>query len=353
MSGGVDSSVAAHLLKEQGHDVIGMMLRLWSEPGTQDSNRCCTPEAMGLARKVANHLGIPFYAIDVQRKFYDLIVESFIEGYRAGITPNPCLMCNRQVRFGLLLDQAKAIGADYLVTGHYARIQEDDEGVFHLYRSVDREKDQSYVLHVLNQDQLKQALFPLGSLTKVKVRQIATDTGLPVADRRDSQDLCFLAGDNYRNFLRRISPEIFEPGLIHNQDGTKIGLHNGLADYTIGQRKGLGIPSSIPLYVTAKNAATNTLIVGPLEELGQNRCTLENVSWISGKDPMGPFKATVKVRYRAKEVSGMVIPLEGQQATIHFDTLLRDITPGQAAVFFVGDEVVGGGLIQTTGKDDL
>jgi tRNA-specific 2-thiouridylase len=352
LSGGVDSSVAVALLLEQGYEVVGMMLRLWSEPGSQDSNRCCTPQAMGMARKVAQRLGIPFFAIDVQEKFHNLIVENFIDGYGAGITPNPCLKCNRQVRFGLLLDQALAIGADFLATGHYAEVRNDESGVRHLFRSTDREKDQSYVLHVLDQDQLRHALFPVGLLTKTRVRQIAAAYGLPVAERRDSQDLCFLAGGDYRNFLHRNAPQIFQPGEILDQDGKIIGSHSGLANYTVGQRKGLGISSPMPLYVTSKNAVTNTLVVGELDDLGQSFCVAEDVNWISGKVPPEPFMASIKIRYRAKDAIGTVFPVGSHAVRIHFDASLRDITPGQAAVFYVDDEVLGGGIIKTTGKDN-
>jgi tRNA-uridine 2-sulfurtransferase len=351
MSGGVDSSVAAALLRSQGYDVVGMMLRLWSEPGAQDSNRCCTPEAMGLARKVAGRLGIPFYAVDVQERFFDLIVDKFIQGYDAGITPNPCLTCNRHVRFGLLLEQARSIGADYLATGHYAVVRKDEEGTCHLHRSTDIAKDQSYVLHVLTQDQLRHALFPLGNLKKSEVRQLAGEYGLPVAERRDSQDLCFLAGDDYRNFLNRNAPHVFQPGEIHDHCGKVIGNHNGLANYTIGQRKGLGISSPVPLYVTSKNAATNTLVVGDLSELGNNFCVAEDVNWVRGCAPERPFSAFIKIRYRAKEAAGNVLPDGTNRVTIKFDEDLRDITPGQAAVFYVEDEVLGGGVIASAGED--
>src|SRR5512134_3382164 len=258
MSGGVDSSVAAALLKEQGYDVIGMMLRLWSEPGKEDSNRCCTPDSMAQARRVAAKLDIPFYVIDAKDVFHDTVVRYFLDGYARGETPNPCLICNRQIRWTFLLDHALALGADFMATGHYARIQKDEDGRIKLLRAVDRSKDQSYVLHVLDQEKLARALFPIGDYPKMEIRAIAEKHGLPTASRPDSQDLCFLAGEDYRNFLQRNAAEILKPGEILTRDGTAVGTHTGLANYTIGQRKGLGVASPVPLYVLGKNAATNT-----------------------------------------------------------------------------------------------
>src|SRR5215216_3075172 len=257
MSGGVDSSVAAALLKEQGYDVIGMMLRLWSEPGKEDSNRCCTPDSMAQARRVAAKLDIPFYVVDAKDVFHNTVVQYFLEGYVRGETPNPCLICNRQIRWTFLLDHALALGADFMATGHYARIQRV-EGSAQLLRAVDKNKDQSYVLHVLTQEKLKYALFPVGDYPKPEIRAIAEKYGLPTASRKDSQDLCFLAGEDYRNFLQRNAAEILKPGEILTRDGRSVGEHTGLANYTIGQRKGLGIASPVPLYVLGKNSTTNT-----------------------------------------------------------------------------------------------
>lgn len=346
MSGGVDSSVAAALLLDQGYDVVGMMLRLWSEPGTQDSNRCCTPEAMGLARRVAAKLGIPFYAIDIQENFRQIIVEQFVDGYAQGITPNPCMVCNRQIRFGLLLEQARTIGADFLATGHYARLKRDPDGKINLLRGIDPAKDQSYVLSVLNQEQLASALFPIGNYPKQEVRELAEKFMLPVAYRPDSQDLCFLAGDDYRNFLRRYRPDIFGQGVIRNRQGDVLGEHAGLVNYTIGQRKGLGVNSMQPLYVIEKDVATNTLIVGEAYELGRQEFVAGPVNWISGEAPQKPVRAVVKIRYKAREVEGILMPLRDQMVRIQLDTSLRDITPGQSAVFYQEAVCLGGGVIQ-------
>ena len=346
MSGGVDSSVAAALLKQQGYDVTGMMLRLWSEPGKENSNRCCTPDAMAQARRVSARLDIPFYVVDAKEVFHQTIVGFFLESYAKGETPNPCLVCNRQIRWQFLLEHALALGADFMATGHYARRRVADDGRVELLKAVDPAKDQSYVLHVMTQEKLAKALFPVGDYPKPEIRRIAAECGLPTASRADSQDLCFLAGDDYRNFIRRNAPEIATAGKIVTRDGRVLGEHQGLPYYTIGQRKGLGIASPLPLYVLGKNAGTNTLIVGPAEELGQSELLALNVNWTSGRRPQTPFRAQVKIRYTAREAAAQVVPLDGgTKARVRFDAPQRDITPGQAAVFYQDDVVVGGGLI--------
>ena len=346
MSGGVDSSVAAALLKQQGYDVIGMMMRLWSEAGAESANRCCTPDAMALARRVSAKLGIAFYTVDARQVFHDTVVNYFINGYTQGETPNPCLVCNRQIRWEFLLNHALAMGASYMATGHYAAIRQDELGRFQLLKAADPLKDQSYVLHVLGQEQLAHALFPLGGYTKPEVRQLARQFDLPVADRSESQDLCFLGAGDYRSFLQRNAPGTGLPGPILDKQGRQIGRHQGLTAYTTGQRKGLGVASPIPLYVLGKDVTQNALIVGTAEELGGLELTARNVNWISGKPPNGPFRAQVKIRYKAREAWATATPLEGRKAHVRFDEPLRDITPGQAAVIYRGDEVLGGGVIE-------
>jgi len=345
MSGGVDSSVAAALLKQQGYEVIGLMLRLWSEPGKEDSNRCCTPDAMALARRVAAKLEIPFYVVDAKEVFRKTVVEYFLDGYARGETPNPCLICNRQIRWEFLLNHALALEADFMATGHYVRKQ-DAEDRHQLLRAVDKNKDQSYVLHVLNQEKLKRALFPVGDYTKPEIRKIAESFELPTASRHDSQDLCFLAGDDYRNFLQRNASEMLKPGQIVRRDGEVVGEHNGLANYTIGQRKGLGVSSAVPLYVLDKDATSNAVIVGTQDELGSRELMAKDVNWISGEAPNESFRGEVKIRYTAKEAKALVMPLENGQVKVQFDAPQRDITAGQAAVFYQGDVLLGGGLIQ-------
>jgi tRNA-specific 2-thiouridylase len=345
MSGGVDSSVAAALLKQQGYDVTGMMLRLWSEAGKEDTNRCCTPEAMGLARRVAAKLDIPFYVVDAKQVFRETVVKYFLDGYARGETPNPCLVCNRQIRWTFLLEHAQALGAEYMATGHYARLRKQD-GRIELLRAVDRAKDQSYVLHVLTQDKLAKAMFPVGEYTKPQIRQIAESFGLPTASRHDSQDLCFLAGEDYRDFLKRNAADMLRPGEIVTSDGTVVGEHNGLANYTIGQRKGLGFAAGVPLYVIGKEPSSNRLLVGRGEELGSRELTASAVNWTAGKPRQGTFRAEVKIRYTAKEAPAEVEVIEnGDAVRVRFEAPQRDITPGQAAVFYEQDVVAGGGII--------
>ena len=345
MSGGVDSSVAAALLQQQGYEVIGMMLRLWSEPGREASNRCCTPAAMSIARRVAGQLGIPFYAVDAQESFRNIVVQYFLDGYAAGGTPNPCLACNRQIRWEFLLERALALGADYMATGHYVRLVREDSQLVRLFEAVDKHKDQSYVLHVLNQDKLNHALFPLGELTKPEVRQIAADLKQPAATSKESQDLCFLAGQDYREFLQRYQPQLANSGPILDRAGNQLGEHDGLVNYTIGQRKGLGIAAAEPMYVLSKDQANNALIVGFANELGSRELLTETVNWLSGDPPKQTFNANVKIRYSASKASARVTPLPDGRAQVEFVDPVRDITPGQAAVFYVNGEVLGGGLI--------
>ena len=343
MSGGVDSSVAAALLKEQGWEVIGVMLRLWSPP--EKENRCCAEEAMLSARRVAGQLEIPFYTIDARKVFHTQVVQSFINGYAQGITPNPCLVCNRFIRWGFLMERAEAFGADFLATGHYARLETNPQGQVKLLKADDPLKDQSYVLHVLDQAALQKTLLPLGSLTKDQVREIARSRELPVANRPDSQDLCFTGPQGYREFLAQSAPDSLVPGPILNTQGKQLGEHPGLAHFTIGQRKGLGISPPQPHYVIEKIAPSNTLIVGPREELGRDQLTAANVNWIAGSPPRFPFRAGVKIRYRAPEKQAVISLQEEKRVTVKFDQPLPDITPGQAAVFYQDEICLGGGII--------
>lgn len=346
MSGGVDSSVAAALLLEQGYDVTGIMLRLWSEPGEAENNRCCTPDSVALARRVAAKLSIPFYTLDAQQLFYNNVVKQLIEGYERMITPNPCLVCNRLIRWGFLYERARSMGAEFMATGHYARIHQSKDGQYQLLRGIDPLKDQSYVLYTLSQEQLQHTLFPLGTFQKSQIRVYAKEHGLPVADRPDSQDLCFLGDGNYQGFLTRYDPNLVKQGPILNQNGTKLGEHTGLAFYTIGQRKGLGIAAPQPYYVLEKDPARNALIIGFADELGKRELITHPLHWIGSKTPEMPFRAVVKIRYKAHDVEALISPLEDGNAHIQFDQPLRDITPGQAAVIYQGDVCLGGGIIR-------
>ncbi len=346
LSGGVDSAVAAALLVERGYEVIGAMLRLWAERGPDDAhaNRCRTSEAVYRARCVADRLDIPFYIINAEAAFKDQVVDYFIAEYSAGRTPNPCVLCNRAVRFGLLLNRALALGATFMATGHYARVRHT-EGRYQLLRGRDPHKDQSYFLHALSQEQLAHVLFPLGELTKGEVRAVARQRGLPVAEQPESQDICFLAGGDYRRFLACQAPQLFRPGPIRDISGRVLGQHQGLPAYTIGQRKGLGIAATEPLYVLAIDIAENALIVGMAEELGQDECLVEEMHYISGETPIATFRATAQIRYLARAVAVMVTPRPHKRARVHFASLQRDITPGQFLVLYDGEVVLGGGVI--------
>jgi tRNA-specific 2-thiouridylase len=385
MSGGVDSSVAAALLKEQGHEVIGIMLRLWSEPGVIEDdevervvqNKCCSLEAVDDARRVARMLDIPFYLVNVEQEFKDKIVDSFYEDYVAGRTPNPCLKCNRHIRFTVLLNRALALDADYLATGHYVRVDDDPvTGKRRLRRAIDPEKDQSYVLHVLNQQQLAHACFPLGGYTKPQVRAMAAERGMSVAAKAESQEICFVANNDYRGFIDRYAASrqaeqdeenelvpagigsatssagqlitVPKPGPIYNQEGQTLGRHRGLAYYTIGQRKGLGLTSKEPLHVLKIDAGHNALVVGPASALEQREFTVGNMHYLSGETPTEPFTAKVRVRYKATEQPALVTPLADNRVHVALVNPQRAITPGQAAVFYGGEdgaEVLCGGII--------
>jgi tRNA-specific 2-thiouridylase len=346
LSGGVDSAVAAALLVEQGYEVAGVMLRLWVEPGPDggQANRCCTPEAVDRARRIAARLDVPFYLVNAEAEFRAGVVDYLVAEYGAGRTPNPCVRCNRAVRFGFLLNRALALRAELLATGHYARVQHTG-GRYQLLRGRDPQKDQSYFLHALSQEQLAHILFPLGELTKEEVRAIARDRGLPVAEQPESQDLCFLADGDYRRFLERHAPHLFRPGPICDTSGRVLGQHKGLPAYTIGQRKGLEIPAAEPLYVLAVEPAENVLVVGTAAELGRGECTVEEMHYIGEETPAAPFGATAQIRYRACPAAVTVTPSPNGKARVRFAEPQRGVTPGQFLVLYDGEIVLGGGTI--------
>lgn len=344
MSGGVDSSVAAALLRDQGYDVVGLMLKLWSDGDDGRANRCCTPADVEAARSIAQQLDIPFYLVNIADTFKSTVVDYFVGEYVAGRTPNPCLMCNRHIRYEVLLNKALGLGAHYLATGHYARVRQID-GVYQLLRGVDLNKDQSYVLSVLGQRELSHALWPLGELTKPQVRELAGRYNLSVAEKAESQDLCFLADGDYRSFLTRHAPAgSIRPGAIRTTTGEVIGQHQGLPFYTIGQRKGLGIAAPEPLYVIALEPADNSVIVGTHNELGRAECAVREMHYVSGTAPAASFRATAKIRYKAREAAVTVYP-DRVSARIEFDEPQRDITPGQGLVLYDGEVVIGQGII--------
>ncbi|HNT78099.1 MAG TPA: tRNA 2-thiouridine(34) synthase MnmA [Anaerolineae bacterium] len=338
LSGGVDSAVAAALLVEQGYEVSGVMLHLWREPGDAMST------AAEDARRIAAALQIPFQLLDCVAPFKARVVEPFIAEYARGYTPNPCLACNRAIKFGFLLETARALGADFLATGHYARVQAC-EGQYRLLRGVDRAKDQSYVLYMLGQSQLRHLLLPLGEYTKPQVRQMAARRNLPVAQKAESQEICFVCDDDYRRFLQTYAPESIRPGPILDAAGHELGQHQGVPFYTIGQRRGLGLAWAEPLYVLELDVARNALIVGPAAQLGHVELQVGAVSYVVGTPPETPLPITVKIRYKAADAAATLIPEAGNTARIALTAPLRDITPGQAAVFYQGETVLGGGMI--------
>ncbi len=348
MSGGVDSSVAAALLIRQGYEVTGMMLKLWSGDCEQAENACCTPESMAQARQVASQLGIPFYVIDAKEDFKHLVVDTFIQGYESGMTPNPCFACNLTIKWGFLLEKARQSGADFLATGHYARIILDEKGNAHLHKSADLRKDQSYVLAGLNQSQLINTLLPLGDLEKTEVRRLAASFGFESANRPDSQDLCFIGNQGYRAFLDTYGMVKNLPGPIRDTLGNILGTHIGLQDYTIGQRKRLVSGSREPLYVLEKESNSNTLIVGSKDDLGFSSITLRSVNWIQGIQPSMNSDYSVKIRYKATPVACKMKEIEKDQFIFEFPEKVRDATPGQIAVLYDGDEVIGSGIIEST-----
>ncbi len=343
MSGGVDSSVAALRLVHQGEDIFGVMLRLWSA-GPEHENRCCTPQDVSNARSIAARLDIPFYVLDVEDYFKSQVVEMFLDGYAQGLTPNPCISCNRNVRWGWLRDRVITMGATHLATGHYARVQADGDKHL-LLRASDRSKDQSYVLHVLNQEQLASAIFPIGDMLKEEVRAFAKENDLPVADRADSQDLCFLGEMDYRKFLEQHDLRLLEPGPIIDANKAQIGTHSGLAAYTIGQRKGIGVAAPEPYYVIEKDVAENALIVGHRRDLGRKTFKVGSIHWINAESSPTKISVMVQVRYKSKPVQAQIEHDCDGIVFVQLSEPLVDVTPGQWAVFYDDEICIGGGMI--------
>ncbi len=349
MSGGVDSSVMAVLLKDAGYEVVAMTMRLGVHDTVEmdsDKPSCCSLEGVEDARRVAAQLDIPFYAVNYEDAFAETIVDYFVKEYSAGRTPNPCILCNQDLKFGKLMHLADELGLEYVATGHYARIERDQEtGHFLLKKAVDATKDQSYVLFSLTQEQLSRALMPLGNYTKVEVREIARERGLKTHAKPESQELCFIGDDDYKRFLRERIPDQIRPGPIMNQNNEVIGEHAGTPFYTIGQRKGLNLALGKPMYVTRIDAQTNTLMIGESADLLRKECFIEKVNWIIPRSGESPVRATVKIRYKDRGVPATIYLLSGDRAHVCFDEPRRAITPGQAAVFYDGDTVLGGGWI--------
>lgn len=354
MSGGVDSAVSALLLREAGFRAVGINMRLFTPE--EGHSRCCSIDDMEDARAVCRALDIPFYPLNMEREFAGAVIEPFIDAYLAGRTPNPCLECNRKPKFAFLLGRARALGAAYLATGHYARVTHDEAGHSQLRRAVDERKDQSYVLYTFTQEQLRRVLFPVGGLTKAEVRGLARRYALPVARKAESQDICFVPDGDYASFVLRRRPGAARPGPIVNQAGEVLGQHRGLIHYTVGQRKGLGVSGPAPLYVLALDTARNRLVVGAREELGVTSLLAERVNYLAGAPPAEPLEVLAVVRYRGQELPAILTPHGDGRARLTFATPPPAAAPGQAVVFYDPHDrtlVLGGGTIAATERRGL
>lgn len=365
MSGGVDSSLTAALLHEAGHDVTGVTMHLWEGDGDRlVESQCCSLEMTEGARRVCSQLDVPYYVWNYQREFRRHVIDYFINEYAQGATPNPCLACNRDLKFRYLLERAQLLGFDYLATGHFVQVDRRDiggewapvvpdtldaaigsPGEYRMRRSVELAKDQSYVLHMLQQDELARLIFPLGGLTKAQVRAMSVERGLATALKPESMDICFIPDNDYRRFLHEEQPGTIRPGPITDRKGNVLGEHQGLPLYTVGQRKGLGITGPVPLFVIELDAARNILMVGPAEELSRAELLAENVSFVDGTWPVAPFRCLAQIRSHATAVPVSVEPIEEGALFLRFDEAQRAVTPGQAIVLYEHDVLIGGGRI--------
>ena len=346
MSGGVDSSVAGYLLREQGYDVIGVTMKVWPQDCiSRAEDKCCGPQAVADARAVAHSLGIPHYVVDEADQFERTVIDYFTSEYQAGRTPNPCVMCNEKLKFGNLWGKAEALGCDFIATGHYAIIEHHRDRAV-LRKGIDPRKDQSYFLFSLRQPQLRHALTPLGTMRKPEIRKIARSLGLKVADKIDSQEICFVPGNDYKAFLRsHLGENEFHRGEIYDVEGNFVGEHDGIELFTIGQRKGLPGGSAKPRYVVDLDAETNRVIVGDVEDLVCDEFEIDRTNWIARELPDEDVDATVKIRYSHPGTPATVTSLENHRARIRLHEPQRAITPGQAAVIYDGDVIIGGGWI--------
>jgi len=350
MSGGVDSSIAAALLKEEDREVFGLTMNLFSLPpefcASEKLKSCCGWKAREDAHRVAVALGIPHYVVDLRPEFERNVIADFCREYGRGRTPNPCVRCNQFIKFGLLLDRARRLGAEFVATGHYASIEPAREkGRRRLLKGADPEKDQSYFLFNLTQDLLATTIFPVGGKTKTEVRGLAARLGLPVASKPESQEICFVPDKNYPGFLKDRCPEAFRRGPITDLEGRNIGEHHGIAYFTVGQRKGMGIAAAHPLYVVAIDPERNTVIAGRNEDLYRRRLLASHLNWIAFDKPAAPFQAKAKIRYKHTEAKCLIEPRDPDQVLVEFERPQRAVTPGQAVVFYDGEEVLGGGII--------
>ncbi|MBI5098035.1 MAG: tRNA 2-thiouridine(34) synthase MnmA [Nitrospirae bacterium] len=369
MSGGVDSSVAAYLLKKQGYEVTGLSFELWDKRDLKSSNVCCSVETIELAKSVAHNLGIEHYTVDVRDAFYRHVIENFCTSYIKGKTPNPCILCNKYIKFDFLLKKAKELGSELVATGHYARIEKNQRSAVSsqqseklktqnsklrtkfvtrhlLLKGVDLKKDQSYVLYVMTQEELSITIFPLGELTKETTRNIAKELGLATALRPESQEICFVGNEKYVDFIKAFSPESLQPGPIVDMEGRVIGEHKGIAFYTIGQRKRLGIPSLKPHYVTHIDRKKNAIVAGSKEDTVRKSFNVRELNWIAIDSLTSPIRAHAKIRSTMKEMPATISPAGDNKVLVQFDEPQWAPAPGQSAVFYDNDVVIGGGVIE-------
>lgn len=347
MSGGVDSSVVAAMVAQDGWDAVGVSMRLYATPPSSYTKSCCSPDDLFDARMVADVLGIPFYVANYQDVFRERVISYFVEEYRRGRTPNPCVACNNHVKFNILLERALSLGAKYLATGHFVRIVEVD-GEPRLFKGCDEAKDQSYFLFGIPREALGRLMFPLGEMTKAQVRERARALGLETAEKAESQEICFVAGESYQEFVsaRLAEGERIKGRFVHAVTGEVLGEHDGIHQFTVGQRKGLGIAYAEPLYVQAIRPESGEVVVGPRQGLEARGLVASRCNWLSWDEPPAGFECSVKIRYRGAAVAARVELLADGRAAVTFEEPQRAVCPGQAAVFYRGDEVLGGGWIE-------
>ena len=344
MSGGVDSSVTAYLLKEQGYDCIGVTMKLYDGEDQREST-CCSLRDVEDAKSVCHRLGIPHYTFNFTGDFDREVIEPFIRSYEQGRTPNPCIDCNRYLKFQRLYHRALELGCDYIATGHYVRRVEEADGTITLHKALDADKEQSYVLYNMTQEQLRRTLFPLGELTKPQVREIAQREGFLNAKKHDSQDICFVPDGDYAAFIQEYTGKSYAPGPVYDMDGNRLGTHRGIIHYTIGQRKGLGLALGKPMYVKTTDAEKNTVTLATNDQLFSSKVYAEHLSWISGEIPSEPVEVVARVRYHGKDQPATLHFLENGNILAEFSVPQRAVTPGQAIVFYQGDQMLGGAEI--------